>query len=334
MATSRHIGRRVMVGLCVAALAGIAFWTVASYEGQPDRNPTLEPKWKYDMSAVDAIDPQLIQYVQVREIPTGMDEPRGIAVAEGSLYIAGDGTVVSFDERGERVGSILALDRQPQTIFVASMTEIFMANDREVFRPGLKTAIGKTETLITLDDRAVIVSLAVTEQHLFLSDAGNRVVLRYNRDGRGEPLKIGEKSDVTGAPGLVTPSPYLDILIDRQGLLRVVNPGKLRVETYSLDGDYGRDSTWGVSGPTPSDFVGCCNPVHIAQLPDGRFVTSEKGSPRVKIYSEAGEFECVVAGPEAFSENAKNLDLATDADGRIYVLDAVRKSVRIFARKL
>jgi Lon protease-like protein len=113
----------------------------------------------------------------------------------------------------------------------------------------------------------------------------------------------------------------------------VVNPGKLRVETYSLDGDFGRDSTWGRSGPTPADFVGCCNPVHIAQLPDGRFVTSEKGSPRVKVYSEAGEFECVVATPASFSDKAKNLDLAVDASGRIYVLDAVRKAVRIFERK-
>ena len=34
-----------------------------------------------------------------------------------------------------------------------------------------------------------------------------------------------------------------------------------------------------------ADFFGCCNPAQLAVLPDGRFVTAEKGIPRVKIYS-------------------------------------------------
>jgi len=28
-----------------------------------------------------------------------------------------------------------------------------------------------------------------------------------------------------------------------------------------------------------ADFFGCCNPAHLALLPDGRFVTSGKGIP-------------------------------------------------------
>ena len=54
-------------------------------------------------------------------------------------------------------------------------------------------------------------------------------------------------------------------------------------------------------------------------LPDGRFVTAEKGIPRIKVYSPRGEFECVVAGPKQMKAVAA--DLAADRRGRILALD-------------
>ena len=93
-------------------------------------------------------------------------------------------------------------------------------------------------------------------------------------------------------------------------------------------------------------FCGCCNPINLALLPDGRYVTCEKGLPRVKIYSERGEFESVVAGAESFPENARacaskglgdctqgGLDVVADSRGRIYILDFVTSEVRVMQRK-
>ncbi len=62
---------------------------------------------------------------------------------------------------------------------------------------------------------------------------------------------------------------------------------------------------WGKPSAGIEGFCGCCNPVGLAMLPDGRCVTCEKGLPRVKVYSTEGVFESVVAGPETFPENAK-----------------------------
>jgi hypothetical protein len=86
-------------------------------------------------------------------------------------------------------------------------------------------------------------------------------------------------------------------------------------------------------------FCGCCNPIGFALLPDGKYATCEKGLPRVKVYSETGEFESVVAGVETFSENARacgpsdctagGLDVAVDSQGRIYILDIVTGDVRV-----
>ncbi len=95
----------------------------------------------------------------------------------------------------------------------------------------------------------------------------------------------------------------------------------------------------------PDGFCGCCNPVNFAVLPDGGFVTCEKGLPRVKIHDADGVFASVVAGPEGFAENWRvcilnalsncqtgGLDVAVDSMGRILVLDPVERVVRIFTQ--
>ena len=58
-----------------------------------------------------------------------------------------------------------------------------------------------------------------------------------------------------------------------------------------------------------------------------------KGIPRVKVYNRLGTLESVVAGPGKFLEGTKGLDLARDSNGRIYVLDPMKKAVRIFEKK-
>ena len=94
-------------------------------------------------------------------------------------------------------------------------------------------------------------------------------------------------------------------------------------------------------------FCGCCNPVYFARRPDGKFVTSEKGLNRIKIYDAKGDFEGVVAGPETLVKDldlAKKacadcqvgfgFDVACDSAGRILALDPATKTVRVFTPKI
>ena len=69
----------------------------------------------------------------------------------------------------------------------------------------------------------------------------------------------------------------------------MANPGARRLECYTFNGDL--ESIWGNTSSQIDGFFGCCNPVHFAIFSDGRFVTSEKGIPRVKTYRENGDFE-------------------------------------------
>jgi hypothetical protein len=81
-------------------------------------------------------------------------------------------------------------------------------------------------------------------------------------------------------------------------------------------------------------------------LPDGGFVTAEKGLVRVKIYNSNGAFLGVVAGPAQLAEGQRlricdtpeecqgsALDVAVGADGRVYILDPTKNVVRVFQRK-
>jgi hypothetical protein len=145
-------------------------------------------------------------------------------------------------------------------------------------------------------------------------------------------------------PGLILPSPYLDVKLGRDGLLRVNNTGRHQVETCTASGDL--ELSWGKPSNGIEGFCGCCNPIGLALLPDGRCVTCEKGLPRVKVYSADGVFQSVVAGAESFVENANatfvkgtedcrlgGLDAAVDSQQRIYILDLVTNEVRVMKRK-
>jgi hypothetical protein len=126
--------------------------------------------------------------------------------------------------------------------------------------------------------------------------------------------------------------------------LRVNNPGRHRVEVFTTNGEL--ELSWGKPSLTIEGFCGCCNPIGLALLPDGRWVTCEKGLPRVKVYGADQALESVVAGPDSFRENARavqvsdqsertlgGVDAAADSAGRIYVLDLVAGNIRVMQRK-
>jgi hypothetical protein len=119
---------------------------------------------------------------------------------------------------------------------------------------------------------------------------------------------------------------YFDLVAGADDLVYVVNPRLMRVEGFTHQGQY--ETAWGQGSPSVKDFFGCCNPAHLAVLPDGRFVTAEKGMPRVKIYARDGTFETVVAGSSQLSDTPT--DLATDPLGRVLVLDGRAAKVRVF----
>jgi hypothetical protein len=190
--------------------------------------------------------------------------------------------------------------------------------------------------------RAVLTSIAVADEDVFVADAGSLVVWHYNPGGK-QLGAIGKRDPSRGIPGFIVPSPYFDVAVAPDGLLRVVNPGAHCIEAFTFDGHM--ELSWGKRGIGIEAFCGCCNPSNIAILADGRVVTAEKGIPRVKVYSESGEFESVVVGPETLAASPSAMvetrdelrlhpvDVAVDSRSRILVLDPPAGCVRIFEHK-
>lgn len=279
----------------------------------------------------EIIDPALIRYKQTTEIPLDLKQPRAIAVdADGNIFVAGDKSIQVFKANGDKIKEI-KLDYEPHCLAIGddqhtypSRIYIGAPNYVAVLDPDGKPL----EQWDKLNDKALPTSIAVADNDIFLADAGNKIVWHYSADGK-LINQIGAADKKRNIPGFFITSPYFDLAIGHDGLLYVVNPIARRLEAYTFRGDL--EFSWGKGSPEIDGFFGCCNPANFTVLSDGRFVTAEKGLPRIKIYSAQGKFECVVAGKKEFPSIAA--DIARDQHDRILALDADKKRIVVFEAK-
>ncbi|HNU99009.1 MAG TPA: hypothetical protein PKK20_03630 [Verrucomicrobiota bacterium] len=297
---------------------------------------SAENPFAYDVGKFERTDANLIHYAETARFQSPRPEPRRLALGpDGALHMAAGDSVVRLAEGGA-VEFEIALAGPAQCLGVArdGLVYVGLRDHIEVFDAGgQRTAVWSPP-----GSKTWLTGLAVGEDDLFAADSGGRAVLRYDRSGRLLG-RIGDRNKERGIPGFVLPSPFLDVEWHRDGLLRVNNPGRHRVELYTASGDL--ELAWGKPTAAIDGFCGCCNPIHLATLPDGRCVTCEKGLRRVKVYSALGEFESVVAGPESFAQSVPPgvsmakaaLDAAADAQGRIFILDPLAGEIRVMTRK-
>ncbi len=319
-----------MIAVTVILATAVAVFVVVRTDTTGRRGSGLGEEFVYDLPP-RKIDPKLLKYTErTPAIETGLEHPSGIAVGpDGKLYVAGGQAVRVFD-KSYRFEEQFPLAAPARCLAAADDGTIYvgMGDHVEVF-----DAQGKRKaSWESAGKNAHLTSIAISGDNVFVADVGRLVVLRYDRSGKLLG-RIGRKDADRGIDGLLAPSPYLDVAVGPNGLLWVANPGRLRLEAYTFGGNL--EHMWGQASMTDiAGFTGCCNPVHFVILSDGRFVTSEKGGrPVVKLYGSQGVLDAVIAAPKLFKSSGGGLDLAADAEGRILVLDAVSKTVRIFTRK-
>jgi len=328
-----------IIAIVILAIA-VAITAVLRIDRTGKKGSGLGETFTYDLKDLRKIDPALIQYEESGKIKTEFQDVLGIAVGPNEqIYVAGDKAIRAFNSSGNHLSEIKLAD-SPRCLAVTDDGTIYvgMKDYVEIYD---HTGVRETNWE-RLGQNTVLTSIAVSGDNVFLADAGNRVVLRYDTSGN-LMNRIGEKDEYKNIPGFVVPSPYFDLAVAPDGLLRVVNPGRHKIEAYTFDGYL--ELSWGKTSTSIDGFSGCCNPVNFAILPDGGFVTCEKGLPRVKTYDANGAFAGVVAGPDSFAEHGKacppdgfsdcqtgGLDVAVDSQGRILILDPDERTVRIFTR--
>jgi len=333
----------IAIGIGAAIAVGMGTGAYAVWRAGKPRPANVS----YDLAPLRRTDPALIVGRQTGEFRPGFKHARCIAVAPGGdVYVSGDFAIRRFDAAGARLAEIAAIE-PPGAIAIGADGKVYATFGAKVW---VYDPNGRRVATWAARQNSMFTSIAVTDAGVFVADAGGRAVLRYDRQGKLQAV-IGKKDEVRNAPGFVVPSPYFDLAMAPDGLLRVSNPGRHQIEAYTVEGDHG--VAWGrFSATEPDGFAGCCNPSNIAVVPMPNssgdfagFVTAEKGLARVKVYDADGKFVGFLAGPDTFTRHDElvrarpsgqpfeALDVAAGADGRIYVLDGAVGEVRVFIWK-
>ena len=348
MAGSATMKTNVLVAVVVVVCVVVAVIGIVGLDATGRKGNQLSKEFIYDIKDKAKVDPELILFEESsKEIDSGLKNTRAIALdSEDNIYIAGDRLIKMMSSDGETIDTI-ELDGEPTCLAVSDEGRIYVGVRDHVRVYGRKGGDeGGAELLARwqgLGPEAVLTSIATCKDDVFVADAGNRIVLRYDTGGK-LLNRIGRKDKDKGIGGFSIPSAYFDLAVGSDGLLRVVNPGRHRIEAYTFDGDL--EFWWGDYSSGVEGFCGCCNPINFAILADESFVTCEKGLVRVKIYDAEGDFVGVVAGPEQLVAGGEcrvcevpamcqsgGFDVAVDSRQRVLVLDTIRGVVRSFVRK-
>lgn len=316
---------KIILAAAIALLLAITGFMALDFFGgfnKPEGNP-----YEYNLDAFKHVEAQDISHAEIQQIPVEIEMLRALAVDKDDyIYVSGKDKLIKYDKTGKWLQEI-ETKMEAFCMAISEKGKLYLGSRKVIQVYSLNLVLLDTWTIHT--ENAILTSLAVNEENIFLADAGNKIAYRYNL--QGEFLnEIGRKDPDQGIEGFVIPSPYFDVAIGRDGELWVVNSGRHQLESYQEDGRL--ISSWKKSSMAVDGFSGCCNPSHIAILSNGSFVTSEKGIERIKITSPTGEFLSVVAPPKTFELGTKGIDLAVDSKDRIIAIDPKKNQIRIFTK--
>ncbi len=321
-----RLTRRLTAGAAMVAvpLAGMQLYlkhqaAVAAASPRPIQDWTDEA-----LARLRNVDPKWIAYRETARFAAGVTGPRAVAVdSAGHTFVAGHNVVMIFGESG--AGEIDLSDTPNCLAARDGSIYVGFKDHVEVFDLSGK----RTAAWPALPSGALLTGIAAGASDVYLADSGRRLVVHTDRSGK-VINEIGKPDPSRDIPGILLPSPHLNVALVPDGTVWLNNAGRHRMENYSPDGTLER--FWGAYGTNVDSFIGCCNPSDFALLADGSFVTAEKGVLRVKHYLPDGRFDSFVAPPAAFAPEITGVKLATAPDGRVVILDRSDATLRVFAR--
>jgi outer membrane protein assembly factor BamB len=314
----------IVIFLIVLAVVIIAVIAGDYLSGRPDKS--APNPFAYDVNDFKNVPEEIIHFKETKNFKLGFEVSSSLAIENDKLYVSGDNKLQIIDISGKLITE-LNLPGKPQTVEVAKDIIYTSVNNQILVYSETGNLLKEWEPL---DGNSLITAIAAFENNVFVADAGKRKVIRYNLQGE-KLAEFDGKADEGVIHGFIIPSPFFDLDINTDGDLWVVNPGLHALENYTEDGNLREH--WNNTTMQTEGFSGCCNPAYFTFLPDGRFVTSEKGLVRIKTYKPSGEFEGVVAAPAKFKDDGEAPDVAADSQGNIYALDFDKKMIRVFEPK-
>jgi sugar lactone lactonase YvrE len=244
---------------------------------------------------------------------------RGIAIdGRDQLYAAGDSELKTFQDGKLRRRWATAKPGCAVAVAPDGSVYVGQSGQIQIFDPAGRLL----DTWHDAGRLGLVTAIGFAAGDVLAADARDRSIRRY--DSSGKFLNDIGKNNRTR--GFRIPNGALDFSVDAGGVIHAANPGKHRVERYTRDGEllghFGR-----FDGRDPSGFSGCCNPTNVA-VAGRRVWVTEKAGPRAKAYDFDGKLVSVIAG--GFDPTSKNMDIAVDSRGRVYVSDTARLAIAVF----
>jgi hypothetical protein len=293
---------------------------------------------------------QWIGYAEDSTFYCDINEPSCFA-GDGldAIYIGGDNPpfVCRFSLK-DKIFQTIPLKSKPVSLAVGAEGQLFAGKlfVAHAHQFSVYSMDGDEElTWAFPDDKTAVYSIARTDSAVYAADTGKRLIHQFDGQGKlvrsfGQPLgqsgeKNSESTDVfSGFAVYISP---ITLTISRKtGLIHVANPGKQRIETFTSEGYWEPSLSWGDASSDLSGFAGCCNPVSVSTLSDGRIITAEKYLTRVKVFFTNGRLDCVVAGPEVLDKIPANIPqlelfrLPASENGRHVYVTAMKNDNIVF----
>ncbi len=249
---------------------------------------------------------------------------RALCVDGNDLLYAAGGSRVSVFDRGGGLLRKWSTAKPATAVAVAEDGSVYIgeAGQIEKFDSGGRLV----DTWRDPERLGEVTAVGFVRDCLLAADAKDRSIRRFDRFGRF--LNTIGKDNRTH--GFLIPNGVLDFSVDGE-IVYAANPGKHRVERYSPEGQLlghiGRFD-W----LDPSGFPGCCNPTNVEVAGGGQLYVTEKAGPRAKVLGADGRLIAVIA-TNVFDPASKNMDLAVDSRGRVYVADPVKLHILGFEPK-
>jgi len=306
----------------ISAAAIIAVIIAEHRSALPGRRPANP--FAYDVEEFRSVDQELIRWRETGQVQLDREDPRAMAYAGGKIYLAAGNELQVIGSDWSRILR-RTLPAEPTCLAAAREGWIVagMGNHLVILDSDGET-IAVSEALA---GESNITSVAILGNDIYAADATGRRVLIFNRELEQTGEFRGD-SGVSDVHGFIVPGAHFSLAVNSEDELWITNPGIHSLQNYTASGrlrSYIQRTSFGIDG-----FSGCCNPVHFTFLPDGRFVTSEKGIIRIKVIIGTGEVESVIAPPELFREGTRAPAVVAGDNGNILALDFDRNMIRIF----
>ena len=206
-------------------------------------------------------------------------------VSDGSLYISTPNNISVYGISGELQTSFpTPSDLRDLTVHEGLIYALFPTRIEVYNRQG--DIIRKWDACSENSDYC---SFAVCPEGVFVTDAANKNICKYNPDGTLARF-------IQSPKGFVVPS-YCFGITYADGTVYCSNPGRHQVESYTTGGEF--VTSFGKSGTEAGAFSGCCNPVFLTSSNNDELITSEKGIPRISCYRKDGKFRSVLLDSKA-----------------------------------